>query len=214
MVISQIVRHNSTPRWVRDGDMDGDGNREIIFPLGARFTGKVVVFEYNGTNNGYGALPGVPDLELPATQFTALLGATSALRLDRETGTVEDLDGDGRDELIMANQDNKTYIIGVIGDIGGFESRDIEGGDPAVNPENGFSGGGWWHSIPADIDGDGKKEVVNHHWNFYGFWSIDVKGPDCLDIAGVDTLTNPKAKNFYHEYYPEDAAAYMGGAGC
>jgi len=42
---------NSTPRWVRDGDLDGDGNREIIFPVGARYTGKVAVFEYTGTDN-------------------------------------------------------------------------------------------------------------------------------------------------------------------
>ncbi len=206
---------NSTPRWVRDGDLDGDGNREIIFPVGPRYTGKVVVFEYNGTDNGYGALPGFADLELPATQFTALLGATSAIRMDRETGTVEDVDGDGRDELIMANQDNKVYIIGVIGDIGGFGSWDLEGGDPSVHPENRFSGGSWWQSIPADIDGDGQKEIVNHYWNYYGFWSIDPKGPDSYryPTPGVDTLTNPKAKNFYFEYMKsvnEDAVAYMG----
>ncbi|MBP1657928.1 MAG: hypothetical protein H6Q31_2529 [Bacteroidetes bacterium] len=203
---------NSTPRWVRDGDLDGDGNREIIFPVGARYTGKVAVFEYTGTDNSYGVVPGVPDLELPATQFDALLGAGAAMRMDRETGTVEDLDGDGRDELIMANQNNKVYILGVAGDVGGFGSWDIEGGDPATYPENGFSGGSWWHSLPADIDGDGKKEIVNHYWNFYGFWSIDVKGPDSYryPTPGIDTLTNPKAKNFYHEYYPEDATAYMG----
>ena len=87
---------------------------------------------------------------------------------------------------------------------------------PRVNPENGFSGGSWWHSLPADIDGDGKKEIVNHYWNFYGFWSIDVKGPDSYryPTPGVDTLTNPKAKNFYHEYYPEGCHCLYGRPGC
>ena len=168
---------NSTPRWVRDGDLDGDGNREIIFPVGARYTGKVVVFEYTGTDNSYGAVAGVPDLELPATQFDALLGAGAALRMDRETGTVEDPDGDGRDELIMANQNNKVYIIGVAGDVGGFWIMGHRGWRSRDPSQNGFSGGSWWHSLPADIDGDGKEEIVNHYWNFYGFWSIDVKGP-------------------------------------
>ena len=207
---------NSTPRWVRDGDLDGDGNREIIFPVGPRYTGKVVVFEYNGTDNGYGATPGVADLELPATQFSGVLGASSALRMDRETGTVEDFDGDGRDELIMANQDNKVYILGVVGDIGGFGSWDIEGGNPTVNPENKFSGGSWWHSIFADVNGDGKKEIVNHYWNNYGFWSIQPKGADKYryPTPGLDSATVPAAKYaFYHEYmkpYGEDAVAYMG----
>ena len=206
---------NSTPRWVKDGDLDGDGNREIIYPVGPRYTGKVVVFEYNGTDNSYGAAPGLADLELPATQFAGVLGATSALRMDRETGTVEDIDGDGRDELIMANQDNKVYILGVIGDIGGFGSWDIEGGNPAVHPENKFSAGSWWQSVPTDIDGDGAKEIVNHYWNFYGFWSIDPKGTDSYryPTPGADTLTNPKAKNYYFEYmksFGDDAVAYMG----
>jgi hypothetical protein len=205
----------STPRWVRDGDLDGDGNREVIFPVGAAYTGKVVVFEYNGTDNGYGALAGTADLELPATQFDAILGAGAATRMNREVATVEDVDGDGRDELIMANQNSKVYIIGVVGDIGGFGSWDIEGGDPTRYPENGFSAGSWWHSVPADIDGDGKNEIVNHYWNNYGFWSIDVKGPDSYryPTPGVDTLTNPNAKNYYYEYMAdrgEDAVAYMG----
>jgi hypothetical protein len=203
---------NSTPRWVKDGDLDGDGNLELVFPVGPRYTGKVVVFEYNGTDNGYGALPGMADLELPATQFDALLGTGAAMRMDRETGTLEDVDGDGRSELIMANQNNKVYIIGVVGDIGGFGSWDIEGGDPSVNAENGFSAGSWWQSVPADIDGDGQKEIVNHYWNFYGFWSIDPKGADSYryPTPSVDTLTNPNAHNYYHEYYPEDGTAYMG----
>ncbi len=206
---------NSTPRWVKDGDLDGDGNREIIYPVGPRYTGKVVVFEFNGTDNSYGAAPGLADLELPATQFAGVLGATSALRMDRETGTVEDIDGDGRDELIMANQDNKVYVLGVIGDIGGFGSWDIEGGNPAVQAENRFSAGSWWQSVPADIDGDGGKEIVNHYWNFYGFWSIDPKGTDTYryPTPGVDTLTNPMAKKYYFEYMKsrgDDAVAYMG----
>lgn len=206
----------STPRWVRFGDLDGDGNKEIIFPLGERYTGQVCVYEYNGTDNGYGSTPGVPDLTLPAAQFVPTLGAGSAFRMDREIGDVSDYDGDGRDELIMVNQNSKTYVLGVVGDIGGFGSWNIEGGDPAVNPENKFSGGSLMQSLAADIDGDSKKEIVNHHWNFWGFWSIDVKGIDSYryPTPGLDSATNVKAKTqFYHEYMKDknvDACGYMG----
>jgi FlgD Ig-like domain/FG-GAP-like repeat len=206
----------SVPRWVRTGDLDGNGMKEIIFPIGPTYAGAVEVFQYNGAG-GYGATPGQPDLILPATQFVPTLGAASAFRMNREVAEVYDFDGDGRDELILANQDGKVYVLGVVGDIGGFGSWGIEGGDPAVNPENGFSGGSWWHSIHADIDGDGKQEIVNHYWNHYGFWSIDPKGHDSYryPTPGADSLTNPKAKNqFYHEYMPNDpdhdAVAYMG----
>jgi hypothetical protein len=206
---------NSTPRWVKDGDLDGDGNREIIFPVGSQYGGKIVVFEYNGTDNGYGMTSGIPDIELPATQFNGVLATGVTLRLDRETGTVEDVDGDGKDELITAFSDHKVYVLGIVGDIGGFGSWDIEGGNPAVQAENRFSGGSWWQSLPADIDGDGKKEIVNHYWNFFGFWSIDPLGPDSYryPTPKADSLTNPKSKYAYHEYMKpdaQDAVAYMG----
>ncbi len=205
---------NSVPRWVRDGDLDGDGNREIIFPVGKRYEGEIQVWEWNGNDNSFGQEVGgewQPQLVLSTNFVNEQLGITGAnLRLDREVATVSDVDGDGLDELITVNQNNKVYIFGVSGDIGGFGTWQIEGGDPAVNPENGFSSGSFWHSIPCDIDGDGKIELVNHHWNNYGFWSIDVVGPDTYRYP------SPVAEgkeNFYYEYTKsigKDAVAYMG----
>jgi hypothetical protein len=203
----------SVPRWVRTGDLDGDGNQEIVFPVGAAYAGEVDVFEYDpGTHT----FPNTPSITLPATQFLPQLGAGAAFRMNREVAEVYDFDGDGRDELIMANQNNKVYILGIVGDIGGFGSWQIEGGDPTVNPDNGFSGGSWWHSVPADINGNGKKEIVNQYWNYYGFWNIVPLGPDSYryPTPGRDSATIPAAKTrFYHEYLYDlghDATAYMG----
>ena len=168
----------STPRAPRTGDLDGDGNQEIIFTLSTGTVDfEVQVWEYNGTDNSYGdPVTKTPSLTLPASYFSNL--GIGAFRTNRETMDVNDYDGDGRDELIMANRDNKVYVLGVQGEFPGFGGWQVEGGDPAVAPENGFIGPSWWHSIAADIDGDGKKEIVNHYYDFYGMWSIDPTGPD------------------------------------
>lgn len=192
---------NSTPRWVQTGDMDGDGLKEIIFPTGARYDGQINVFEWDGsTDNGYGD---VPALTLTSAQDTVILGPI-LYRMDRERGTVYDFDGDGKDELITVTSTNKVFILSVDGDIGGFGSWQIEAGDPTNYPDNGFSGGSFWHSIPVDYDGDGTKEIVNHYWNFYGIWSIEPTGTDAY------TYPNPNEAGYYHEYYEADAVAYMG----
>jgi hypothetical protein len=200
----------STPRWVRHGDLDGDGNGEIIFPwaLTGGADTSVVVFEWTGADNDYGIEP--------AIELTKNLFAPQGLgnfRMNRETGEVYDFDSDGRDELITCNRDGKVYVMGVVGEFPGFASWQIEGGDPLVHPDNRFSAGSWWHSFPADIDGDGTKEIVNHYWNYWGMWSIDPLGPDAYryPTPSVDSLTDDRAKtDFYHEFYPEDACSYMG----
>ena len=44
----------STPRWVRTGDLDGDGKGEIIFPISKGSVDfEVQVWEYNDADNQY-----------------------------------------------------------------------------------------------------------------------------------------------------------------
>ena len=195
----------STPRWVRAGDLDGDGNKEIIFSLtvdGA--DGEIQVWEWDGNDNSFGT---TPIIDFPADLFVA--SGLGSFRTNREQGWVYDFDGDGADELIMANRDNHTYILGINGNAPGFANWKVEGG---IGSEA-QSGGSWWHSLPVDYDGDGVKEIVNHYWNFYGFWSIEPTGTDTYTYP---TGTNPGggvAGPTYYEYMNninEDGVAYMG----
>ncbi len=191
----------STPRWVRSGDLDGDGKGEIIFPL--YNTGKVEVYEWDGVNdNGY-----IQAIELPEDQFAAQ--GVGNFRMNREVASVYDFDGDGADELIMVNYDNSVYVLGISGDVPGFGGWQLEGGDPAEVTANGadFSGGSLWHSVPADINGDGQIEIVNHHWNFFGFWSIEPNGTNSY------TYPDTTKSDYYVELrrnWNQDAVSYMG----
>ncbi|MBU0558322.1 MAG: VCBS repeat-containing protein, partial [Bacteroidetes bacterium] len=197
---------NSTPRWVQFGDLDNDGKKEIIFPAGPRYDGAIQVFEFTGTDNDYGT-ESIIDFK---KDLLAHLGAGD-FRMDRETATVYDFDGDGQSELITANGgDQKVYILSINGDAPGFASWQVEGGDPAVHPNNRFSGGSWWQSIPVDYDGDGVKEIVNHYWNFYGFWSIEPTGTDTYTYPGVATGVEGPQYFEYTKGINEDAVAYMG----
>lgn len=198
-VYTHTAGSGSTPRWVRTGDLDGDGKGEIIFPL-SRASGdyEVQVWEYNDADNDYQFA-----ISLLPNNFAAQ--GVANFRTNREVASVYDFDGDSFDELIMTNRDNRVYVLGISGDVPGFGGWQLEGGDPATVP---FLGAGsHWHSVPADLNGDGKKEIVNAYWNFLGYYAIEP--------SGENTYTYPDTANdnYYFEFLRSmnlDAVSYMG----
>jgi len=199
----------STPRFPQVGDCDGDGMPEIIFEQAGQV--RIAFYEWDGVSWGT-----VPAYEITNAMFVAA-GAKPAtsgntLRLNREVFTVKDFDGDGRSELIthtFGNSSRDVYILGVDGQFPGFASLVMEGGRPGTS-SNGidWATGSQWSSTPADIDGDGKIEIISHHWNQCGMWAIQVNGPNSY------TYPDKSKPGYYNKYSPtgKDGVSYFGMA--
>ncbi len=189
----------STPRFPQVGDCDGDGYPEIIFEQNGE--ARIVFYEWDGTSWGT-----EPAFEITTAMYRAA-GALEDLRFNRETLLVKDIDGDGRSEIIPHGNSPRrdVYILGVSGSFPGFASIIIEGGHPDYST-NGrmWVTGSYWSTTPADIDGDGKLELINHHWDNFGMWAIKVNGPDSY------TYPDTSKPGVYHRYSATDGNSYFG----
>ena len=200
--------YGSTPRDLGFGDMDGDGNHEVIFHIG-RFNGTsatqdngIYVYENTG-DNAY-------DNVFHANMMTALNDSLYESRV--EGFTVDDLDGDGKHEILLASngstnpvygtQDGSTaysedrYIVmGMTGSIGGalqdaalttefaMAPRDV---DKDGAREDALGGGSPQDIIVADIDGDGLKEAHCLAWNNAAYFNFEATGADAYSIGDTN----------------------------
>lgn len=189
----------STPRFPRVGDCDGDGNPEIIFEQNGEK--RIVFYEWDGTSWGT-----APVFEITNDMFRAA-GSLEDLRFTREVFQAYDFDGDGKTEIIAYGNSPRrdVYVLGIVDVFPGFASLEIEGGHPD-NSTNGrlWVTGSQWSSTPADIDGDGKIEIINHHWDRFGVWGIQVNGPNSY------TYPDTSKAGVYNRYTTPDALSYFG----
>ena len=201
----------STPRDVHTGDLDGDGKGEIIFHVG-RWTGAsnpdagLHVYEWDGsTDNGYGT-----EAAFRVDLYDALNDSLAESRV--EGFSVGDIDSDGQDEILLANnggsnpfyqtQDGSTpysedrfIIMSVSGDIGGFGAAIVE--EYSMSPrdvdkdgvtDNLLGGGSPQEMVMSDTDGDGLLEAACFSWNNLAVFFIEATDTNAYTIGDTTFL--------------------------
>jgi len=176
-------------RNVATGDLDGDGKGEVIFVKG-RYTDDpqsgVWVYEADGTDNGFSA-PWHVNINAFASD-SVKWGTT-------EEVVVDDVDGDGRDELLFSfnggsnpnagystYSEDRFFVMGVEGDIGvlpkAVEEFVIAPRDRNKDGVRGndHGGGSAVSMVVADSDGDGKKEIAFFSWNSGNMFVAEATG--------------------------------------
>ena len=209
---AELTADYSTPRDIHTGDLDGDGNGEIIFHVG-RWPGPenpdagLHVYEWDGTDNGYGT-----EAAFRVDFMNALNDSLAESRV--EGFSVGDIDGDGMDEILLANngttdpvagwgtQDGSTpysgdrfIIMSVTGGIGEFGTTIVEEFSMAPRDvdkdgerENALGGGSPQDIVICDIDGDGMKEAACFSWNNLAMFFIEATGPNAYTIGDTSYL--------------------------
>ncbi|NUO81362.1 T9SS type A sorting domain-containing protein [candidate division KSB1 bacterium] len=207
-----VNRNASNPRVVTVGDLDGDDKWEIIFPLASQPSGWYV-YEWDGVtgSDNYGTKYS----SVINTEVDTCCSANRNSFSGQHEGIpyVLDVDKDGKNEILLSIRANATggkrglLVTSVEGDIehnsgGSFETWKSE----FFVDRGGYGGGSPYHAVPADLDGDGSYEIVNHTWNFFNFYNVDVIGPDAYQAPDPSSAT----RNF-QATAPADQVSLFGG---
>ncbi len=195
------------PRHVVFGDMDGDGRKEVIYH--SSYNG-IFIWEWDGVAGSYnfGTKPS-QQITVPIIKH-GYSGTEYCEYLE-----VQDLDNDGKEELIIAynsapSANDNYYVISAIGtwdtESPGFSTFNVEWTIARTAEGDYGLGGSPIAMIGADLDGDDDKDVIIHNWNYQNVIPLTTVKADSFVIA--DT-TNGKAH--FYPTYPSDKVALMGG---
>ena len=203
------VRHMTSPRTVGVSDLDGDGKEEIIFPSSKIGMEGWHIYEWDGVegSDNYGA--NVSSINTTEVEVCCIANIDD-YRADHERVTIKDIDSDGKNELVIMirrGQQRGVLITSVSGDIihnSGNTGSEVWTSEGFFDSEN-YGGGSPLHSLPADLDGDGSYELVNHTWQNMNFFNIDVQGADSYNI-----LEPGSDASFYQAEFSDNVSLFGG----
>ena len=188
-----------------DADLDGDGMGEIIIPTGGEFEDSTAyglyIFEHTGTDDDYGSEP--------AAIFSFFDEDVSDRVYIQGNIAVEDVDGDGQQELLFPNNGGSFgdgwFVYSVSGDIGGALVDWVQEGAAETSGRGGGSG---WTIYPANLDGAELPELQMHSWNDYNFTNGQATAANTYEFP---TGQNLQAESDAPGGSGVDAVAFAGG---
>ncbi|MHC1738354.1 MAG: FG-GAP-like repeat-containing protein [Ignavibacteriaceae bacterium] len=166
------------------GDLDNNGKPEIVvtYPTYSDIVPvppRLWIFEWNGVQgeNKYGNY--VQGVSEPHMSYDFAI--TSAIDFRPYSVTIEDVDGDGHNEIIIGvrqgGRGREVLVLSVSGEVSGFGSIDIE-----YNLQ-GLSGGSLYNVTTGDLDGDGKREIYAFIWNMFSLYIIEATAPNTYEMS-------------------------------
>lgn len=137
---------------------------------------------------------------------------TTSLGVELRPTLAAPIGGDDKQELIVAKDDANTtredvYII--------YSLDGTEVNDPFatlktefyISPRAGYGSGSPWTFAVADLDGDGKKEIVFNSYNYQNVFIVKVPSPDTYVLADTSS-----PKRFYQASPGLDGVSLLGAA--
>ncbi len=189
------------------GDLNNNGIVDIVTALPSVVgtdpnPPRVWVFEWNNVvgQNSYGFLNSSTGLYEPSSAWNFDAAANYDLR--PYSLTIEDIDNDGKNELItgvrLAGASNREAIVSTVeGDYGGFVVWSNEWKHSESNPGDGYC------TTTGDLDNDGKREIYMFLWDLFTLRIFECTGSgqftqafavdqlyasQSLDYGGVDAV--------------------------
>ena len=174
------------------GDVNNNGVVDIVVGLPAVVGTdpnplRLFFFEWNGVvgKNDYGIKDNLTGLFTYSGGYN--LGVADNYDIRPFSMSIEDMDGDGKNELVTGIRQatpstvRAVYVVGVEGDFSGFYFCDVKWKFQST------FGGSNYSTTTGDLDADGKKEIYLFVWNNFTMRIFECQGDTSYTLAfGVD----------------------------